>query len=631
VTNFLRSLFPPAGLQPAGARRLTQALGLTALVSAALLSFAAPAGAVVTEVGTQKYGVEPATNAAAAKPSTPLTYEGGPVVHSNAPYAVYWDREDAYAEWEGVTAGFLERVGGAQGTLGNVYAVATQYTDATGSASYSSAFHGAYTDVTPYPATENCTEPGTPCLTDAQIQGELTKYIAANHLPTGLNPSGRPTPIYFIFTPPGVTVCLESGAAGHCSNPTAAARLCSYHSYMSVDGATVLYAVQPWTVTSNCQDGGALEEPSSGEAEVILNEVATEQIAATTDPLLTGWHDTSGVKNEVPDKCRNEFSPVALGFTPPKEFNQTIQGVQYYLNDEFNQAALYEPYPGNPCLHGVTVAPRFTAPNPVHSAEPVTFNSTESYVDLGIAKYHWHFGDNTTAEVNCEGRIPTYGFHPWECNASSGIGNPNPVASVAHEYTYAGTYQVTLKVTDDGGNEATVTKPITVFGLARPVESLSVSSAQSTQGSTGSSSSSANSAATAKPPATPPSIPLATQAVVSRSLRSVLRSGLLVRYSVNERIAGHFEVLLATSTARRLGIHGPPATGLPVGTPPQTVIAKAILVTTTAGRSVVKIQFGKATAARLHRLGSVSLMLRLLVRNGSTGTTTVLSTFTLSH
>src|SRR5207244_12264176 len=64
-----------------------------------------------------------------------------------------------------------------------------------------------------------------------------------------------------------------------------------------------------------------------------------------------------------------------------------------------------------------------------------------------------------------------------------------------------------------------------------------------------------------------------------------LRHGLVVRYSVSERVTGHFEVLLATSLARRLRLHGPNASGLATGTPPQTVIGKAFLVTAAGGRN----------------------------------------------
>ena len=123
--------------------------------------------------------------------------------------------------------------------------------------------------------------------------------------------------------------------------------------------------------------------------------------------------------------------------------------------------------------------------------------------------------------------------------------------------------------------------------------------------------------------------PVATQAVLSSSLRKTLSKGLVVRYSVNQQVTGHFEVLLAASIAYRLGLHLPLAAGLPAGTPPQVVIGKALLVTTKAGRNTLKIQFGKVTAARLRRLHNVSLMLRLTLRNAGGGTTTVLSKLTL--
>jgi hypothetical protein len=122
---------------------------------------------------------------------------------------------------------------------------------------------------------------------------------------------------------------------------------------------------------------------------------------------------------------------------------------------------------------------------------------------------------------------------------------------------------------------------------------------------------------------------VATQAVLSSSLSRTLSKGLLVRYSVSQQVTGHFEVLLAAATAHRLGLHLPLATGLPAGTPPQVVIAKALLVTTNAGRNTLKIQFGKVTAKRLRRLHSVPLLLRLNLRNAGGGATTVLSKLTL--
>jgi hypothetical protein len=89
-------------------------------------------------------------------------------------------------------------------------------------------------------------------------------------------------------------------------------------------------------------------------------------------------------------------------------------------------------------------------------------------------------------------------------------------------------------------------------------------------------------------------------------------------------------VLLASAIARRIGLRGAAATGLAKGTAAQTVIAKAILVTTKGGQSTYKIKFSKATAAKLRKLSKVTLMIRLVVHNASSPTaTTVLDTVNL--
>ena len=64
-------------------------------------------------------------------------------------------------------------------------------------------------------------------------------------------------------------------------------------------------------------------------------------------------------------------------------------------------------------------------------------------------------------------------------------------------------------------------------------------------------------------PAKPIPGPVASTAVVSRSLASVLKKGLMVSYSVNQQVAGQFQVLLASSLAKRIGLHGPPRPAWP--------------------------------------------------------------------
>jgi hypothetical protein len=674
VSTRLRTLGPAAALRThlaTSPARATAALS-TALSTAllVLLALAPHAGAVVTTVGGHQFGVQPETATPLSEIAEPLSYGNGPVVHSSASYALYWDhRSGEYTgEWQSLISGFLANVGADSGALSNDFAVITQYHDTTGAkAAYEQTFRGAYTDTDALPSSGNCSE-GAPCLTDAQIRAELTKYIVNLGLPSGLNPSSGPTPIYYVFTPPGVTVCLEgSGESGHCSSPASANPVCSYHSFIPAGGqlsATVLYAVEPWTAGnygtfaspqvsgSKCQDGsGTMQEPNqhglggegeygAGLADLIINNVTHQALSTATNPLFNAWRDTGLDSNEVVDKCRNGFLGGELLEVPSSSVdqhtkagsahNQTINGLHYYLNDVFNQAAAFAPYPGVPCINGVNIRPQFTAQNPIRSGDVATFNTTQSNITLGVQKYNWSFGDGTGTEANCESRVPTNGFAPQQCTGTSGTNITNPVASTEHVYAYGGTYEVSLTILDYGGNTATFSHPVTVSGPARPASTGTGGSASG--GSSGSGGSTAAPGSPGNPVKPAPAKVVATQSVVSHNLSSVAKNGLVIRYSVSEQVAGRFEVLLASSIARKLGVKGAPASGLAAGTPPQTVIAKAILVTTKGGRSTYNVKFSKATAARLRRLRKVSLAIRMVVHNAaSPAVTTVLNTVNLSR
>jgi len=601
---------------------------------------AVPAGAVVDTINGLKYGIEPISTTFAAGPSgTPLTYEGGPVVHSGATYAVFWDPSSTYQPaWQNLIDEFLRNSAHDSASLSTVFADDTQYSDAAGKVTGDFVFRGAYTDVTPFPKTGNCSEVegADPCVTDAQVRAELSNFISANGLPSGLNPGIGATPIYMVYLPPRVTLCAQgAGQGGNCSNEKAPNELCGYHSFISENQSTglgtILYGVQPWTPISDCQNGsGVIEDPSLNyteadvPADVIVGETALEESATITDPLLNGWHDTGADSDETTDKCRDEFNPLVpnIGETPPKEFNQIISGTPYYLNDVFDQAALYNGYAPATCINTVGLAPEFTTTTPVHANDAVTFNTTESAASLGVAKYQWSFGDGTTAEVNCGAQTPTEGFAPSECDAASGTGNPNPVASVVHRYQYGGSYEVTLTLTDDGGHTASVTHSVVVEGPAPPPSSGS----SSASGAAGSGSTPGGSKVAATP--------TASASILSHLLPTATRSGLVVTYTVNEQVAGYFQVMLASSLDKRLGIGGAPATGLPKGSPPERVIATALLVTLKGGRSTVRIRFSKRTAERLNKLGRVTLTLRLVAHNATSAkpvTVTVTRTATLVH
>jgi hypothetical protein len=369
-----------------------------------------------------------------------------------------------------------------------------------------------------------------------------------------------------------------------------------------------------------------------GLSDLIIGQIAAEQVNMVTDPLLNAWQDSKHYENT--DECRFLFGPVTGGDAPANEetlagnlSDQTLGGGNYYINDAFNLAAEGLPYPGVPCIHGVNLVPKFTAPSTVNSGEVVGFDGMESNItlDAGIdysatgipqanyATYTWNFGDGSPEVSGYAPGSPTCET-PWLSPCA---------ASEYHSFQYGGTYSVTLTVKDIGGYVDSVSEPVTVVGPARPVAPIvPVGSGTATPGST-------------TPGAHTAGVPVAAALIVPQSLRTALRKGLVVSYSVNEQVAGHFDVLLSKAVAHRLGISGSLATGLPAGSPAEVVIAKAILVTTKGGRSAVHIQFSKRTAARLAHVHKVSLMLRLIVRNAGVGigdslTTTVLTAATLT-
>jgi hypothetical protein len=758
---------------------------LVAGISFAIALLAVPASALVLTAEGTTAGIQPRSTwlgASQANEEHPLdawkfsNSQGNAVVSSSKTYAIYWDPTDHYhGDWQHVIDAFLQSVGASSDSLGSVFAVDEQYTDSANQhALYKSTFHGAYTDTDSYPSS-GCSDPhplaavdrigseeaphkyGPVCLTDQQIQKELETFISQHALQKGMGS------IFYLLTPPGVTVCLDAGGvtSGHCSDFVGSideieedekARekaeeehevyvesegyksykrsFCSYHSDIGASNSTggentILYGVIPWTAgglgdthleltdeTSayECQDGGwdpskppakhekkkektakeieedkakTLEEqkeiaeaeklegphpqepnqvkcPSPdggcdmGLADLIINQIAVEQQNIVTDPLLDGWQDPSG--NEATDECRDDFAMIIGGNVGAQEisdagtlYNQAFEGNNYYLNDAFNLAALKLPYPGVPCLTGVSLLPQFTAPNTVNVNETVGFDGMESDITLGAdtvfsngeshtgyATYTWNFGD---------GSAPVTGFAPGAPLVNSpGVSPCGAVeweapcaASSYHSYQYGGTYEVSLTVTDTGGNTATVKEPITVIGPPTPspepppTPTPTPSTAPASPTSSGSGSSGGGSSSTGQTSTTP--APVLGAAVTSKSLKQALKSGLPVRYTTNEQVAGNIEVLLESSTAKKLGVKGATATGLPAGTPKSIVVGSAVLVTTKAGRGTIRIKFTSRAAARLKHTRRLKVMLRLFARNASRQsplTTTTLSTVVLN-
>ena len=758
MTNFART---PARAGHSRPLRLL-ALAMTS-VATVILALASSAGAVVTEVeGGTKVGLQPRTEVLyqgtdEVTPAGELTKRaaiksfdnpgGNVVLHGTNVYGIYWDPNAVmHKEWMRKTNTFLQRLGRGSGELTTILSALGQYRDRTNTgARYSMVFAGTYTDTVKYPTSGNCTdsnplaEGAETCLTDAQLREQLAAFIGARGLPKGMNT------VYYVMTPPGVTVCLDKSSQ-HCSDFTLSEEeleegergsaaykqsFCSYHGDINPDNAasgdasTILYGAIPWTAGYSgfpsgflpnepeldpwayragydCQAGGwypnerrtfrerpaplnkeeeevlegkkgtpaeqkALierirlegphdqepnqepEAPGAGElgdyapglSDLIDNQIMVEQANIVTDPLLESWRDSQGF--EVTDECRNDFGNTAgapvegdrtarpnteagtlsnetVGSLPPPgsadgDESEGESPGRYYINNVWSASSEH-------CVGGVGLVPRFTPPSPVKSNEIVSFNGMESTVGLskGIAfseagaesttygTFTWNFGDGSPAVTGFAPGAPTCEA-PWLSPCA---------ASVLHSYTYGGEYDVTLTVTDVAGNVSSVTHDVVVSGPAAPTPGA-VGGAPGGSGSGGPSAIAA------------PITPIASASILSRSLRTVAAKGLLVAYSVNEQVAGHFDVLIPSSTAKRLKISGTPATGLPAGSAPELVIAKAVLVTTKAGKAKTTIRLPKRVAAALKHARRAGLMLRLSVHNSAAVPVTTIASATLSR
>lgn len=253
-----------------------------------------------------------------------LQYNGGPVMHSDGNYAIYWEPSgfSTSSTYKGIVNGYFTNVAAASGATTNDYSVATQYYDGTGKIAYNATSGGSFVDTDPYPSLGCASTTGGPCINDSQLQTEVAHVVAAKGWPRGLGAQ------YFVYFPSGVTTCT-SIASYECSGTV----YCAYHSSVGSGNSTLLYANMPYDGISGCDSG---QHPNGDAADAELNVTSHESIETITDPLGTAWYDSSG--NEIGDKCNFNFgSP--LGGAAGAEYNEQIASGNYYLQMEWSNAA----------------------------------------------------------------------------------------------------------------------------------------------------------------------------------------------------------------------------------------------------------------------------------------------------
>ena len=334
------------------------------LAACALLLAAAPAGSRTTPVGTGMLGVIP--HAATTGPARTLSAASLACTNSTN-----------CAGYESAIDRYFTDVAAASGTSTNVYSADTQYYDATGSIAYDSIFGGSYVDTSSFPKS-GCSDAfsgrhDSVCLTSVQLETEIEKAKRANGWSQGR------TSLFFIMLPSGVGVCFDDtppSVGGSCTTNS----FCAYHLGAGSSSNPLLFAVQPYNATMpGCTDGNS---PNGDDADATINAISHEHNESITDPWGNGWQDPRG--GEMADICVGQFG-TALGSTADGEFNQVINGHDYWLQTEYSNAT------GN-CVQSSASATGFP---PLNSGGPLSLKNPTCTVDLGC----WVMRTNTTYAI----------------------------------------------------------------------------------------------------------------------------------------------------------------------------------------------------------------------------------------
>ena len=354
--------------------------------------------------------------------SGPLVYHGGPVMHTNTTYAIYWAPDGfADANYETLINRFFTDVAAASGSTTNVYSVATQYSDTQGPIKYQSTFGGAYTDSTAYPASGCDDGVDSVCLSDSQLQTEIQAVVDAEHWPTGLSS------IFFIMLPPDVGVCYDGS---DCSTTT----FCAYHSaFGSVDSPDV-YAVEPYDAALyGCNTGVS---PNGDDADATINTISHEMNESISDPEINAWYSDDASGDEMADLCAWEFG-TDLGGSGTSAYNEVINHDDYFLQMEYSNE-------GSTCLQSTSGLP------PIDTAPPAI--SGTYAVDKVL----------TSTPGSWTGQPTGYAYQ-WQRCSSAGSGCVNIPGANSSTYT--------LQAADGGQTVRSTVSAVNANGTAAYVDS----------------------------------------------------------------------------------------------------------------------------------------------------------------
>jgi PKD repeat protein len=211
----------------------------------------------------------------------------------------------------------------------------------------------------------------------------------------------------------------------------------------------------------------------------------------------------------------------------------------------------------------------FVAPSAVNQGDEVQLDGSASASTLQIAptKYVWDFGDGSAKVVG---------------------------PSVVHTYSTAGTYVVTLTVTDRGGNQSAYSQTLTVL-TANGQPAPPPGSAGG--GSGGGSGSGGSGGGTVQ-------VPFRVHVqLLPEALRNVLNHGLALRVNSNYVANGLVTVSISRQSAR--------AAHITVGRALTVVIGRGTVSQVRNGSITLHLHLSPKMAAKLHRLRHLTVTVRL--------------------
>jgi hypothetical protein len=439
--------------------RLTKTLALAIV----LLALTASSGTAAGPTHGRMLGVVP--HAGQLSPFMPRL---GNAIGTAAPALLTFD-----GRYETLINQYFADVAHDSGGTSNVYSVATQYSDGSGSIQYQSTFGGSYVAHDPLPANGCNDGVDTYCLTDQQLDNEIQKVLLAKGWHGGLGH------MFFLMTPNGVGSCFD--AFGQCSTDT----FCAYHSFFADSSSEdVIYANEPYEgPPGGCTDTQNQGFPNDPDSDTTINTISHEHNEAITDPLTDpateAWISLDG--SEDGDLCAYGFG-AQTGTPGVDAYNQVINTHHYDLQQEWSNAAGAHggcvqstddlnptpatfgkgplEYNGGPVMHTNTTYAIYWLPTPGNTSAPVVTGMAAVDRTLTTSAGAWNGGAT--------------GFsYQWQRCTSNGTGCGNIAGATATTYTLTAadgghTVRSTVRATNVNGQSAPAGSAVTTAVAVQP-------------------------------------------------------------------------------------------------------------------------------------------------------------------